>query len=58
MPTSILIQDESLLLQIEQVRLGRKDGTVTKTAKDLLREKIIEIQKDGDRMAVPEPDAA
>lgn len=53
---SILIQDESLLVLLERIQRSRKDGTITKTAKDLLRERITQIHEKGDPAAVQPPE--
>lgn len=50
--SSIMLSDESLLLLLERIQRSRKDGTITKTAKDLLRERIVQIQETGDPAAV------
>jgi hypothetical protein len=51
---AILIEDASLLQQVEAVRDGRRDGTVTKTARDLIRERLTEIRVAGDPARVTE----
>lgn len=48
MPKAVLIEDQSLLQQVEQIQLGRRDKTPTKTIKDLLRERITELRLNGD----------
>lgn len=51
-PTSMLIEDAALIREVSRIQKQRKDATVTKTAKDLLREKLTEIRLQGDPMSL------
>jgi hypothetical protein len=44
----ILIEDHALIRQLLDVQRNRRDGTITKTCKDLLREYLTEIRVNGD----------
>jgi hypothetical protein len=49
--TAVRIEEDSLLGPAERVRVARGDTTLTKTVRDLLREKLTEITINGDPLA-------
>jgi hypothetical protein len=51
MPTGIYLQDKPLLRDIHHVMKSRGDNNLTKTARELLLEKIQEIRLKGDPRA-------
>jgi hypothetical protein len=57
--TKVLLEDRDLLESAARVGQGRGNNTLAKTVRDLLRERLIELQIKGDPLAIrPEPDAA
>lgn len=50
--SSVLLDEKSLLADVQRVRHARGDRTLTKTVRDLLREKLTEIRIKGDPHAL------
>ena len=51
MPTELRITDQPLLNRIERASERRHDATITKTARDLLHERLMELEANGDPAA-------
>lgn len=55
MPETIQLADQALISRIERVARGRK-AMASKTARDLLHERLLELEEHGDPAAVTQPD--
>lgn len=49
---AILIDERSILQGVQEVQASREDGSLTKTARDLLREYLMQLRLKGDPLAI------
>jgi hypothetical protein len=50
---AVLLENESELEPVRRIQQGRGDTSLTKTVRDLLRERAMELITKGDPLAVP-----
>lgn len=56
--SAVLIKDKALLSQAHKIGAGRGDSTTAKVVQDLLRERLTELQINGDPLRIEATSAA
>ena len=56
LPKTIAISDPAFIARVARVSERRGDSTVTKTARDLIHERMIDLERNGDPAAATVPE--